>query len=118
MDGHLINDAAARTGVTADTLRYWERAGVVPPAPRDAQGRRVYDAVALGWIDYAQCLRALGMGVSEVAAYVAEATGAARPAAMRELLGDHLARMEAQHEQLTGWIATIRRKLATLEHDG
>ena len=59
---HTIAEAAARTGVTAHTLRYYERIGLLDVA-RDPNGRRRYDATAadlvsgprsegnLGWIN-------------------------------------------------------------------
>ena len=38
-----IKEFSALTGVTADTLRYYERVGIIPAVPRKAGGVRVYD---------------------------------------------------------------------------
>ena len=45
-----IAGVAARTGLTAHTLRYYERAGLVQPPQRDATGRRRYTDADIGWL--------------------------------------------------------------------
>lgn len=46
-EGMAITEVASITGVSAHTLRYYERIGLVD-VPRDAAGRRIYDSQALG----------------------------------------------------------------------
>ena len=43
-----IAEVAARTGLSQDTLRWYEREGVLPPVTRTSDGRRSYDEAALG----------------------------------------------------------------------
>ena len=45
-----INEVSERYGLSKDTLRYYERIGLIPSVPRNASGIRNYDAV--GWIDH------------------------------------------------------------------
>ncbi|WP_116711436.1 MerR family transcriptional regulator [Actinomycetospora cinnamomea] len=67
---HLaIADVAALTGVTAHTLRYYERIGLVE-VPRDAAGRRVYDREALGRVVFITRLRDSDMPIAAIARYV------------------------------------------------
>ena len=45
---HLgIADVAKQTGLTQDTLRWYERQGVIPPVPRQSDGRRSYDEASV-----------------------------------------------------------------------
>jgi DNA-binding transcriptional MerR regulator len=67
---HLgIADVAALTGVTAHTLRYYERIGLVDVA-RDAAGRRVYDRDALGRVVFITRLRSSDMPIAAIVRYV------------------------------------------------
>ena len=52
-----ISEAAERLGMTHDTLRYYERIGLIPPVPRDKSGRRDYDEESCNWISLMKCLR-------------------------------------------------------------
>ena len=56
--------AAARAGVSLDTLRYYEREGLIGPIARTAGGHRAYDGDDLFWIGLVTCLRAAGPGLS------------------------------------------------------
>ncbi len=60
-----IGAVARRTGLTERTLRYYEEAGLLAP-PRDAAGRRRYDAAALDRLYRIRLLRALGTPVAEL----------------------------------------------------
>jgi DNA-binding transcriptional MerR regulator len=99
-------------GLKPTALRYYEQAGLIPPVARDAGGRRVYRDEDLAWIEYAVCLRSLGMGVAEIARYV---SAAQRPDGRDEqlaMLVDHLDRMQAQRATLDRYIEIARTKLA------
>lgn len=66
---YTIAAAATATETTVDTLRFYERAGVMPPVTRDTGGRRIYDDDDLGWIRFVRRLRATGMPLDRVAEY-------------------------------------------------
>ena len=65
-----IKEFSARTGVTADTLRYYERVGIIPAVPRKAGGVRVYDENFVEWINFVQTLKASGMSLEAIADYI------------------------------------------------
>ncbi len=69
-DSYDIADVATRTGLTAHTLRYYERAGLVQPPLRDATGRRRYTDADLGWLTFLTKLRSTGMPIRLVREYV------------------------------------------------
>jgi DNA-binding transcriptional MerR regulator len=68
--GLTIAEAARRTGVSAHTLRYYERAGlVVTPVDRTHSGRRRYHKLDLEWITICTKLRATGMPIKSIRIY-------------------------------------------------
>ncbi len=65
-----IKEIAARTGVSADTLRYYERMGLIPAVPRRAGGVRVYDEGFVEWVEFIQTLKAAGMSLEAIGDYI------------------------------------------------
>lgn len=57
--------------MTADTLRYYERIGLIPPVPRTASGIRDYDKESCGWIELMKCMRKAGVQIEALIEYVA-----------------------------------------------
>jgi DNA-binding transcriptional MerR regulator len=64
-----ISEAAEASGLTAHTLRYYERAGLLDPIGREAGGRRRYDDGDLARIAFLTKLRATGMPIRQVREY-------------------------------------------------
>lgn len=58
--------AATRAGVSLDTLRYYEREGLIGPIARTVGGHRAYDGDDLFWIGLVTCLRDAGLGIAEL----------------------------------------------------
>lgn len=58
-----IAEAAAHTGLSAHTLRYYEREGLLDPVERTAGGHRSYDIAALDRVAFLSCLRDTGMPI-------------------------------------------------------
>ncbi|QKF07086.1 MerR family transcriptional regulator [Berryella wangjianweii] len=65
-----ISEVARRFGVSADTLRYYERVGAIPPVHRSKSGIRSFTDEDLGWVSMAVCLRNAGLPVESLAEYV------------------------------------------------
>lgn len=65
-----IKEVCERYDITADTLRYYERIGVIPPVPRTAGGRREYTDQDIRWVENALCMRSAGLSVETLATYV------------------------------------------------
>ena len=66
-----IKEASQVTGVSADTLRYYERIGLIPPVPRNESGIRNYDEASIGWINFIKCMRGAGLPIEALIKYVA-----------------------------------------------
>lgn len=65
-----IKEVSAKYGVTQDTLRYYEKAGMIPAVSRTAGGVRNYQDEDLGWVELALCMRSAGLPVEAIADYV------------------------------------------------
>lgn len=62
----LINEAAARSGLTQDTIRFYEKSGMLAPIQRDARGWRVFSGDDVHWLTTLERLRATGMPLDDV----------------------------------------------------
>lgn len=65
-----IKDVGKKYNISADTIRYWERAGVIPPINRDQNGYRDFDEEDLDWVGHAKCMRDAGVSIEMLADYV------------------------------------------------
>lgn len=70
MEGMSIKQFSQLTGITADTLRYYEKIGLLPPVPRTESGIRSYDANSLAWVQLIQQLKASGLMLEEIQEYI------------------------------------------------
>ncbi|PTQ86184.1 DNA-binding transcriptional MerR regulator [Trichococcus patagoniensis] len=64
-----ISEAAKIMGLTAATLRYYEREGLIPPVTRKNGGVRDYQEDDLGWIEFIKCMRSAGLSVESLVEY-------------------------------------------------
>ena len=108
-----IAEAAARTGLTAHTLRYYERDGLMlREIDRSATGHRRYDERDLVWINLLTCLRGTGMPISEVRRYTGLVrTGDGNEAERLELLRAHRQRVLARLAEVQEHLGAIDRKI-------
>lgn len=111
-----IKQVCQRYGLTQDTLRYYEKIGVIPPVHRSASGIRDYDEHDLGWVENAVCLRNAGVPVESIAEYVKlYQAGDETFAARRDLLSHVLADLTEQRSQLDAAIQKLTYKVSRYE---
>lgn len=65
-----IKEVSEKYGISPDTLRYYERAGMIPPVTRTSSGRRDYQSDDLEWVEQAVCMRNAGLPVDALSEYV------------------------------------------------
>ena len=65
-----ISEVSEKFGITQDTLRYYEKAGIIPRIARTPGGARDYQPEDLGWIEHVVCLRNAGMPVESLVEYL------------------------------------------------
>lgn len=70
MKKYLIGDITERFGISQDTLRYYDKAGLLPFVKRNAAGRREFTEDDLGYIEVIDCLKKSGIPVKEIAKFM------------------------------------------------
>lgn len=65
-----ITEVSKKYDITADTLRYYERVGMIPPVTRTVSGIRDYQEKDLNWVELAKCMRSAGLPVEAMIEYV------------------------------------------------
>ena len=100
-----IAEVSRKYEISADTLRYYERIGLIPPVPRTKSGLRDYDEESCGWVELMKCMRAAGVQIEALIEYVAlfkqgDDTIDARKALLIEQREQLLARMEDMQKSL------------------
>lgn len=112
-----IAEAAEQSGLTAHTLRYYERDGLLLAAVgRSTAGHRRYNERDLTWIQLITRLRSTGMPISDVRRYAALVrAGEGNEAERLALLKAHRERVEAQLAEVTGHLRAIDHKIGIYE---
>lgn len=67
----LIAEVSRKYDISADTLRYYERVGLIPAVHRRDNGIRDYDEGDLNWVEFIKCMRGAGIQVEALIEYVA-----------------------------------------------
>ena len=67
---YTIGELAKKLGITKDSLRYYEKEGLLPPIKRDSSGHRVYSDSDMEWIFLIRCLRDTDMQIYKIKKYV------------------------------------------------
>ncbi len=111
--GLSIAEAARRTGVSAHTLRYYERAGLVVTAvDRTHGGRRRYQQQDLNWISICTRLRATGMPIKTIRRYAQlVAAGPGNEEERLALLEDHRTEVTAKLAEIEDNLKLITYKI-------
>ncbi|MER6458603.1 MerR family transcriptional regulator [Streptomyces sp900105245] len=104
-DRYTISEVVAFTGLTAHTLRWYERIGLMPHVDRSHTGQRRYSNRDLDWLDFVGKLRLTGMPVADMVRYAelvraGESTYAERRELLESTREDVLARIAELHDTL------------------
>ena len=103
-----IAEVSKKYNLTADTLRYYERIGLLPPVPRTQGGFRDYDEESCRWIELMKCMRSAGVQIDALIEYVRLFRQGDATAAQRKAL------LEQQRDQLTVRMEEMQRSLDRL----
>ena len=100
-----IAEVSRKYDISADTLRYYERIGLIPPVPRTRGGLRDYGEESCGWIQLMKCMRAAGVQIEALIEYVdlfqqGDATLDARKALLVEQRDQRVSRMAEMQASL------------------
>ena len=119
-----IAEVSKKYELSADTLRYYERIGLVPPVPRTKSGIRDYDTESCQWVELMKCMRSAGVQIEALIEYVAlfqqgDETIGARKALLieqRDQLVERMAEMQRSLDRLNDKIERYDQGLMTKEH--
>jgi DNA-binding transcriptional MerR regulator len=110
--GLTVQQASEKTGLSAHTIRYYERIGLIPSIERAANGHRRYSEDDIGWIEFLKCLRSTGMPISEMQRYVElQQEGDATLHDRLALLEAHRRRIKAKIKELNDFLERIEWKI-------
>ncbi len=103
-----IGEAARKSGVAIETIRYYERAGVVPHPGRAANGRRVYDGAAISRLRLIKRCRDLGFSLEDARALLAlSETGNGPCGEVKAIAEAHIAEIRQKIDALRGLEAAL-----------
>ena len=67
---YTIGDAAAKLGMPASTIRFYEKNGLIPNQQRSSDGLRLFDEDDLEWVRFVERLKVAGMPIKEIREYI------------------------------------------------
>ena len=111
-----ISEVCKKCGLTADTLRYYEKAGLLPKVTRTSGGIRNYTEYDCNWIDFIKCMRDAGVQVDALVEYVrlfeeGESTAQAR----KQILIRERERIATQVEKMQHTLERLNQKIERYE---
>lgn len=65
-----ISEVSEKYGLSPDTLRYYEKAGLIPPVNRKENGIRDYTPEDCGWVEFIKCMREAGLSIEVLTEYI------------------------------------------------
>jgi DNA-binding transcriptional MerR regulator len=117
---YSVQEAAARTGLSEHTLRYYERVGLIAPVQRDGSSKhRRYSEEDLRGIEFLKRLRATGMHICDMQRYMALfQQGDSTLDERRAMLEEHGRRVREQIAELQGHLEVIDYKISNYRRLG
>ncbi len=112
METLTVQEASEFTGLSAHTLRYYERIGLIEPVARNAGGHRRYVQTDLEHLKFLHCLRDSGMSIQGMQEYATLASqGHVTLDARLELLESHKRDVQVRIRELEDKLAIIDAKI-------
>ena len=107
-----IAEVSKKTDLSTDTLRYYERIGLIPEVERTESGIRNYTDYDIGWIEFAKCMRSAGMSIESLIEYIKLYNkGDATIEARKQLLLDQRDIIESKINELKETLEKLNYKI-------
>lgn len=111
-----IKEVSEKYAVSQDTLRYYERIGLIPPVARTTGGIRNYTESDIGWVETAVCMRNAGVPIEALIEYVKlYQEGDATFEARHQLLQEQYDHLKEQKQQIEQTMKRLRYKISRYE---
>lgn len=115
---YAIAQAAERSGLSIDTLRYYERIGLVEPPARDSGGRRSYSDEDMNWLAFLTKLRTTGMPIKMMREYAQlRMRGVGTEARRRQILVEQRKDVLDRITELQGCLDALNYKITRYDKD-
>ena len=107
-----IAEVSKEFGLTADTLRYYERIGLLPAVNRNSSGNRDYTQEDCRWVQFIKCMRSAGLSIETLIEYVSLfQLGNVTIAIRKELLIEQRKQIFDKIEELQGTLEYLDKKI-------
>lgn len=107
-----IAEVSKKLELSADTLRYYERIGLIPPVPRNKSGIRDYDENSIGWINFIKCMRKARLPIEVLIEYVTlYQLGDSTKEARKNLLIEQREELVSKIEELKETLEYLNKKI-------
>ena len=111
-----IKEVSEKYDISQDTLRYYERVGMIPPVNRTANGIRDYQEEDIKWVELAKCMRSAGLPVETIIEYVKlTQDGDATIATRLQLLTDQRELLLEQKTKIDQTLERLNYKISRYE---
>lgn len=105
-----IQQVAEKLSISADTIRRWERLGMIPPITRDRDGLRTFTDTDIRWVEYAKLLNMMNVSPDFQIEYVKLVMlGKKAIPARQSLLQEQLNQLKEDHQCLTDRINEMEK---------
>ncbi|MCT4612082.1 MAG: MerR family transcriptional regulator [Clostridia bacterium] len=116
---YKIKEVEKITGISAYTIRYYEKEGILPPIDRDENGVRMFNDDNLYWLDLVTCFKNTDMPVKDIKEIVRlSQIGDATIEERKEILKGHRKTIENQIKELKNSLKKIDKKIDFYEGTG
>ena len=111
-----ISEVSQKYGISADTLRYYEKAGLIPPVNRKENGIRDYTETDCGWVEFIKCMREAGLSIEMLTQYIAlYAKGNRTLQKRKDLLITERDRLKERIHQMQQTLKRLNYKISVYE---
>jgi len=107
-----ITEVSKKYNLTADTLRYYERIGLIPPINRSASGVREYTEEDCNWVNFMKCMRGAGISIEILIEYITLfQKGSSTIKARKELLIEQRSRLAEKIKEMQETLERLDNKI-------
>ncbi len=109
-----IGQLSEQSGLSAHTIRYYEKMGLIEKPQKDGSGHRHYESGDLELINWVSCLKKSGMSLQKIREYTAAFHGD-NDEILVDILTLHLDKLRAQQEDIEHYLDVTSEKLSRLK---
>ena len=107
-----IAEVSKKYNLSADTLRYYERIGLLPPVNKNSSGNRDYTEEDCRWVQFIKCMRSAGLSIEVLIEYVSLfQKGSSTITTRKELLLEQRKQLAERIEELQNTLSYLDNKI-------